>query len=224
MNTEKIRLSAIIGVILALVFASPLVADAVVRTHFFPIDDARAEIDAFFAEDYVPIAFQINPAGAVSMGYIPRTDDLSPSGWLLYELEDIDDLEPILTAFITEGFVPVDLTVYGETMYFLLLELDWHIAEWKITADTFSRQGLVDTIARHRPVGFELYGLAFDGARVWYLFLDRGNPRGPEVEIAFMDNSTESVEQDAARRAPTGARLRSFTTLTDDLILAVFAR
>ena len=205
---------------------SPLVAGdpAFVFTHAFPTEAAEGEINDFFATGRAPIAFEVDPQGGVSVGYLSVATALEATGWLMYAVETVETLEAEVTTLIQNGFVPVDVSVSGGTFYFLLLASEYPVSAWRLTAEPFSRAAMVSTIAAQREAGFTLYGLSFDSGRLWYLFVRHEDRAAPEMDLVFMDNTIEHLMADSEQRAGGGATLRSFSALPNDLLLVAYAR
>ncbi len=147
-------------------------ADAPWQLVFFPHGDAgttEAINDAIRA-GYVPVGLEITPGESLAV-LLVRTGSVEVQSWAILDYDDWNALDAEITGGIEDGFVPMDISRYGETLAILWVRADLTIEGWRVSTSPNTLADRTRTINTFQSQGFTLWGMSVHEGLVWYLFL-----------------------------------------------------
>ena len=147
-------------------------ADAPWQAMFFTPGDstATAFIDDAIRAGSIPVGLEVTPGE--SMGVLfARTNSISVQSWAILEYEDWNAIESEITGGITDGFVPMDISRYDETLAVLWIKADLVIDGWRLSTSPNTIADRVRTVNQFQSQGLTLWGLSVHEDLAWYLFL-----------------------------------------------------
>lgn len=146
--------------------------DAPWQLVFFPFGDPRATevINEAIRDGYVPVGLEITQGESLGV-LLVRTDSVVVRSWAILDYDDWNALETEITGGIADGFVPMDISRYGETLAILWVRADLTIEAWRVSTSPNTIADRTRTINNFQGQGFTLWGMSVHEGLVWYLFL-----------------------------------------------------
>lgn len=226
MKTLKLRIFRVVFITSFVLGSADLSAlDIILGYHPFPADAARASIDERVAEMYHPIAINVDPERGIDMLYF-RDEQASagaaPVTWILYEFDDFSVLDADFTAFLREGFVPMDISGGLNSLMVMFVRSSTEITGWRLTAGQPDQESVSQTIESYRQQGFELHGLSYSDEQMWFLFLKIGTRDAIRSTVTYTVNDVRAIETDVSRRVATGWFPTALAVLPDDQIVLAY--
>lgn len=149
--------------------------DAPWRLVVFPpgeLDGAASDISGIIEEGFMPVGLEIEPSSETTLLFV-QAGDAEVQGWAITDYLDWNQLEAEITATIRQGFVPMDISRYGDALGVLWVRMDLPIAGWRIHAAENTAAERADTLNRFQEQGFSLWGVSLYQDLLWYLFIRR---------------------------------------------------
>ncbi len=162
--------------------------------HPFENERAKTEISAICNEGYLPIGMEVDYGKAI---YIFYADDESIpfTGWVLYNFTNFDKLDVNFTKFITEGWVPMDISKTPGGLYTLFIKTDaFKIDGWRISAGGVTSDAISKTVDTFTAEGFSPWGLSMAEGKVWHLFLNDGKGQERPIYLNVFSNAPDEVK------------------------------
>jgi hypothetical protein len=141
---------------------------------FYPTTGSAtvSDITGYVEAGYLPVGFEIRPDSGLAVLLVRGTlDELK--GWQIHEYTDWNALEREITESIRAGFVPMDISRYGDVLSILWVEAEMEIAGWRITTCPNTLSERARAVNNLQAQGFTLWGLSIHDDLVWLLFLSR---------------------------------------------------
>ena len=214
-------------VALLLLIASHAWAFEIVMSHHaFPPDAARESIDSLVERIYRPIAFNLDPARGIDMLFLAGDQDsddtAEPSRWVLYEFDDFSRLDEEFTTFLTDGFVPVDISGGLNSLFVFFVQAGTDVAAWRLTTGPVDEAAMTETLTTYRNQGFDLHGLSYKDNALWYLFLRLADQDAARVSIIVTANDVRAIEENISSRVAAGWFPTAFTVLPNDRVALAY--
>ncbi len=190
MNSRTILLALVLSLVLtAAAFGQMGVqssTDAPWQLVFFPIGDESAveSTNNFIAEGYMPVGIEYTLGESLAV-LLVKAESVALGRWAIAEYTDWNQLEDDITASIQDGFVPMDISRYGEALAVLWVETDMPLEGWRISTSENSFTERSRTIHSYETSGFTLYGVTVNENLVWYLFLRLGETAHTSQLLAY---------------------------------------
>lgn len=142
---------------------------------FLPVGDESAveSISDSVAGGYVPVGIEYTLGESLAV-LLVKDQSVEVGRWAIVDYTDWNQLEDDITAAIRDGFVPMDISRYGEALAVLWAEIDLPLEGWRISTSQNSPAERSRTIRSFETSGFTLYGISVNQDLVWYLFLRLG--------------------------------------------------
>lgn len=157
-----------------------------------------------------------NISGVIDDGYVPVGMDIGDQGvsilyassskivfdrWTIQEFTDLSKLNTELSAFIVDGWLPMDISRTGGGLSVLLVQGDTmeEVLGWRIHEVSAADPGnILQTLEQYRNKGFLPYGVTIDRAdnEFWFLLLQTERPEGTDIRrVAFNGFSNEDIQE-----------------------------
>ena len=161
-------------------------ADAPWQLVFFPAgDDGTVEsINHSIAEGYRPVGIEYSLGESLAV-LLVKDESVAMGRWAIAEYSDWNTLEDDITASIQDGFVPMDISRYGEALAVLWVDTELSVEGWRISTSENSFTERAQTIRGFETSGFTLYGISINQDLVWYLFLRFGETTHTAQLLAY---------------------------------------
>lgn len=136
-------------------------------------DDVIADINTYIRAGFLPVGMEINPEGGLSV-LVVQSGGIEIEGWIIHDYTDWNQLEAEITASIREGFVPMDISRFGQGLAVLWVETDdIPVDGWRISTSQNNVTGRTRTLNQFQDQGFTLWGLSEHEGLAWFLFIKR---------------------------------------------------
>ncbi len=165
--------------------------DAPWQLVFFPVGNENTveSINDSVAEGYVPVGIEYTLGESLAV-LLVKDESVELGRWAIADFTDWNQLEDDITASIREGFVPMDISRYGEALAVLWVETDLPLEGWRISTSQNSPAERSRTLRSFETSGFTLYGVSVNQDLVWYLFLRLGETaRGTQLLAYPMESA-----------------------------------
>ena len=147
-------------------------SDAPWQVIFFTPGDPTAGdfISAAIEAGSIPVGLEVTPGE--SMGVLfARADSMEVQSWAILEYEDWNSIESEITGGIADGFVPMDISRYDETLAVLWIKADLVIEGWRMSTSANTLSERTRTVNDFQSQGLTLWGMSVHDDLAWYLFL-----------------------------------------------------
>lgn len=151
--------------------------------------DIVRNISGVIDDGYAPVGFD-ETSDAISMLYA-KSDRVIFDRWIIHEFTDLSNLNEDFSAFLLEGWTPMDISVTdsGLSTLFVRGEDNPEIAGWRIHEIAVEDlQSVFTVLEEYRDGGFLPYGVSIDqeNQEFWFLLvqLERSEDSEP-ARVAF---------------------------------------
>lgn len=120
---------------------------------------------------FVPVGLEVSLDTGMHV-LVTRLPGVSVGRWAIVDYDDWNKLEDEITASIADGFVPMDISRYGDVLAVLWVETDDIVVDgWRIStaANTATQKDLA--IERFGHQQFSVWGTSKHENLAWFLFL-----------------------------------------------------
>jgi hypothetical protein len=147
-------------------------SDAPWQVIFFTPGDstATAFVDDAIRAGSIPVGLEVTPGESLGILFA-RTNLVTVESWAILEYDDWNAIEAEITGGITDGFVPMDISRYDETLAILWIKADLVIEGWRLSTSANTIADRTRTVNDFQSQGLTLWGLSVHEDLVWYLFL-----------------------------------------------------
>jgi hypothetical protein len=166
------------------------------RVVFFGVGDPETEqvVTSLVADGYIPTGFEVEPGQTLGMLLVDR-GEFEIDGWVINEYADFSVFEREFTAAISSGYVPMDISRFGNSISVLWVETDQiQIDGWRIHSTANTVDSRAAAINQFQEQGFSLWGFSAFRDQAWFLFLNspQSNMFGvvsafPKIDEALRD-------------------------------------
>ncbi len=189
-----------------------------------PLDDQlEPTISGNIERGYVPVGLDMK-TGDVTVLYL-LTDEIEFTRWTIQKIEDAREINATITAWLQDGWMPLDISLIPGGIAALLVETDHEIDSWRIEVVPATTEALETAYGEYQASGYIPYGLASDPekSQVWILFLRaEGQFEVPSVLIdAYTD---DSVVTGVNERYAAGALPWAMTRLPGSFLVQYLQR
>lgn len=131
------------------------------------VEDVTEQIsDELKTGNYLPVGLEADPDISI---LLVANDDIEFSNWLIYEFDDADRLNDEFTAFLADGWVPMDIARTRNGITALFIESEIEINGWTLETSLASDSDIEETVEDMISRGYSVWGQAFDGEGMWHL-------------------------------------------------------
>lgn len=150
--------------------------------------DATAKINNHIRDGLMPVGLEVTPGESLGV-LLVRAGARNVRNWAILDYDDWNALESEITGGITDGYVPMDISRYRDTLAVLWVGTDLEIEGWRVSTSRNTIAERTRTINEFQSQGFTLWGFSVNDDLAWYLFLRTpGTPPAGAVS-GFRDDS-----------------------------------
>lgn len=184
--------------------------------------EAESTINEAVRAGFLPTGVEIEEDGTMAILLVDR-GEIEIEGWIVNEYDDFSTLEREITGAIRAGFVPMDISRFGNSISILWIETaDITVDSWRIHTIPNDVTRRNDAINQFQSEGFTLWGVSEHDNRVWFLFLRSDSFTNEGVVTRF--NRIDQEIQEGILQANTRAFLPNGIALSSDSIYISFIR
>ncbi|MBU8912990.1 MAG: hypothetical protein KOO61_03135 [Spirochaetales bacterium] len=193
------------------------------RLVFFPVGDESGteSIHNLDVEGYVPVGIEYTLGESLAV-LLVNDESVALGRWAITRYTDWNQLEDDITATIRDGFVPMDISRYGDALAVLWLETDLPLEGWRISASENSQTERSRTLRSFETSGFTLHGVSVNQDLVWYLFLRLGETARATQLLTYPMESA-AIQNGLITAADQGWRPTGIAT-TDSLLYVSYVK
>lgn len=185
-----------------------------------------SQINAVIARRYVPVGMDITANEGVRILFA-RDESVNVYDWLIKEFAEIESLQADFTGTITQGWLPMDITISEGIVIGLFIHTDATVAGWRIGVSALNTTEASNAQAALREAGYSPWGVAFTGGtQLWHLgvaFADE--PALPTVLAGFAaDANTAALAQSITDISADQWRPWGLTRAEDEILIHFIPR
>jgi len=190
---------------------------------FFPAGEAAAteSINQVISTGYIPVGIEVTEGESLAVLFVRRGSH-EVRNWAILDYDDWNSLEAEITGGIEDGFVPMDISRYGERLAVLWVGTDIEIAGWRVSTSTNTIGERTRTINDFQSQGFTLWGLSVHEGLAWYLFLR--TPGTPPAGAVSGYRSDTAILQSGMVEASKAGWLPNGIAQSQDTIYICYVR
>jgi hypothetical protein len=200
-----------------------LSSDAAWHVVLFTPGDASATstVNDGIRSGYIPVGFEVTPGESLAV-LLVRSGSFTVESWAILEYTDWNALESEITGGINDGFVPMDISRYEETLAVLWVRTPLEIEGWRVSTSPNTIADRTRTVNDFQSQGFTLWGISVYEGLAWYLFLRQpGIP--PAGTIAGFGKATDLL-QSGLREASQDGWLPNGLAASESTFFVCFVR
>jgi hypothetical protein len=138
----------------------------------FPAGDntATQTVNDYISAGFLPVGMEIEAGDSLSI-LLVQAGVIEVESWAIIDYDDWNALEAEITGGIQDGFVPMDISRFGEALAVLWVRADIPIDGWRISTSSVDATERTRTVNEFQGQGFTLWGVSEHDGLMWYLFL-----------------------------------------------------
>jgi len=149
------------------------------------------EIDKALEKGFIPVGIEVTPGQEIAVLY-NIDEKIDANRYILYQFDDVSKFEAEFTEFLKNGWLPMDISFTGDSVFTIFIPSPYEIEGWRLTSTSLDEDEMLGTLSDFRAQGFNPWGISGLDDRLWFLLLSFEDH---EVETFFVNFYTTSDEE-----------------------------
>ncbi|MFW6360944.1 MAG: hypothetical protein ACOC2R_04250 [Spirochaetota bacterium] len=167
--------------------------DMLIGSYPYEMDTVSTEIERVMEKGYLPVGLEVNPGKEITILY-SRSEHFEASRYLLFEFDDAETFEAEFTEHIKNGWLPMDISFVGSSVFGLFVPSPFKINGWRVTSTDFDSDDISTSLTDFKEKGFFPWGISGVSDKLWFLLLDIEEQNYEQSFVDFYTTTDQEVE------------------------------